>query len=67
MKHMHTPIRRLITEPRVCAEVDDSWPWEYDEFESFVACMSEEQPDEGDEYQRNEIAANTGPKIPGNY
>lgn len=66
MKHAATPLRRII-EPRVCAEVDDSWPWEYDEFDSFVAGMSEEQANEGDEIQRDAIAEHAGPHIPGNY
>ena len=61
MKHAAIPLRRIITEPTMRSD-DYDWPWEYDEFESFVACASEET-NEGDEIQRSAIAEHASMQV----
>lgn len=46
MKHMHQPLRRLITEPRRCD------PEDFDADE--IAFEMSDWPDEGEEYQPEE-------------
>ena len=61
MKHAAIPLRRIITEPRVCE------PEEFDAdefaFESFVAEAEPDEVDEGDEIQRSAIAEHASMQV----